>query len=102
MKRKPLRRVSKHYRSDLDLFHKTVKPNWLKEHPRCEFHLDETSCMLPGWRCGDQWGVTIHHKMGRGKYLNDTDYFMTVCPEHHTWIEDHKRAARELGYILYK
>ena len=73
-----------------------VMPKWLEEHPTCEFDLGH------GCICGVSWGATVHHKMRRGKYLNDTDYFITLCPVHHDWVESNKREARELGYILYK
>jgi hypothetical protein len=51
--------------------------------------------------CGNSNLVDLHHKMGRGKHINDDRYFMTVCRHHHQWIENYKRQARKLGYILY-
>ncbi len=101
MKRTPLKKASKSYAKALETYRKHTKPMWLELHPRCEFIiLGEDSPMR--WACGANYNVTVHHKMGRGKYLNDMRYFMTACPECHDWIESNKRKARELGYILYK
>jgi hypothetical protein len=89
MRRTPLKRVSNKLARELHCFNHYTKPAYLATHPFCEI-------------CGSDYGVTIHHKMRRGKYLNDSTTFMTVCIIHHNWIEDHKREAREKGYILYK
>ena len=84
-----MRRVAKHKQAAHHAFYNYTKPAWLRSHPSCEV-------------CGSYEGVTIHHKMRRGKYLNDSNFFMTVCIVCHEWIESHKRQARDKGWILYK
>ena len=50
-------------------------------------------------RCTDD----VHHKMGcEGQLLLDERWWMPVCRLCHDWIEDHGRAARELGFVLDK
>lgn len=91
-----MRRVAKDKQKEFNRYHNEVKPKWLEEHPSCEFDLGN------GCICGISWGTTIHHKMRRGKFLNDARYYISLCPVHHDWVESNKREARELGYILYK
>ena len=95
MKRSWIKRESKGHRS-LRMRYEREKEKWIKEHPFCQFSVMEDL------QCGVTYPVTLHHKMGRGKYLADSRYFMTACLNHHAWIEAHKKRARELGYILYK
>ncbi len=94
-----MRFISKQYQAQWDNYYKNVKPAWLKAHPCCQFEYE-----IDGERfsCASGFGVTPHHKMGRGKYIDDERYLMTVCPIHHAWIEAFKKEARKLGYILYK
>jgi hypothetical protein len=103
VKRTRLKKVSTKYNKELDRFHSVVKPAWLKEHPGCQFEFNRINPEVPlGMLCEQTYGVTVHHKLRRGKYLNDTEFFMTVCPVHHDFIEANKNKSRELGYILYK
>jgi hypothetical protein len=41
----------------------------------------------------------IHHKAGRiGRLLLDESLWLAVSRRGHTWIEEHPKEARELGY----
>lgn len=103
MKRTPLKRVSPSKRKAHDTFYKVTQPTWLAMYPTCQFDLHLLYPQLPeGTQCHSRNGCKVHHKMGRGKYLNDLRYFHTDCIEHHAYIEDHKKWARSVGLILYK
>jgi hypothetical protein len=96
LKRAPLRRVGKKLGKSLQIYHRATKPLWLAIHPQCQFS------MIPGASCGSRWNVDVHHKMRRGKYLNDFRYLVTLCREHHDWVESNKKRARQMKLILYK
>lgn len=95
MRRSRLRRVSPRYSEALNEYYTRTKPLQLEAHPYCQFEV----CL--GTECGVYWGLDVHHKKGRKKFLNDPDTLMTVCRRHHNWIEANKREARNRGYILY-
>ena len=96
MRRSPLKKVSEKYGEELEKFHRKVKPKWLLEHPGCQVEI------TPEILCNSINGVTIHHMKGRGKYLNNKRWFLTVCTDCHRKIENNKKWARNEGYILYK
>ena len=95
MRRTRLRRESGSHRK-LRLEYEKEKAKWMYDHPGCQFEV------LRDLRCNLTYPVTLHHKMGRGKYLAEPKHFMTLCLNHHQWVEDNKREARRLGYILYQ
>ncbi len=95
MKRTPLNKESKTHRQRR-LSYLPKKHWWLEKHPGCQFFLLGGSEIM----CGSTFMVTVHHKMKRGKFLDDERYFMTCCPKHHAWIHTHSNKARELGYLL--
>jgi hypothetical protein len=65
------------------------KKEYLTAHIRCEVK----GCNRVSEDC--------HHKRGRvGKLLYDEKYFMAVCREHHTEIENHPELAIKNGYSL--
>ena len=43
----------------------------------------------------------VHHMRGRGKFLNQVDTWLAVCPYHHDWIHSHPNRARERGVLLF-
>ncbi len=96
MKRTSLNKESKTHRQRR-LSYETKKRKWLKDNPGCQFTvlLGDAEIM-----CGSTFWVTVHHKMKRGKFLDDERYFMTCCPRHHAWIHANSNKARELGYLL--
>ncbi len=68
--------------------YRVVRDKYLREHPICEFHTCD--CRV----------VELHHKKSRKYYLSDVSIFMSVCREHHNWIHNFDKEARELGYLL--
>ncbi len=73
---------------------------------RRKFIEGHTFCEFPDGSVGDvccNHATQIHHMKGQHwKIMNDTKFWMGVCAEHHTYIEDHKKEMRKLGIILYK
>jgi len=61
---------------------------YLMEHPMCEI------CGAPA--------IEIHHKRGRGKWLNVTETWMAVDRACHTMIHDNPKIARENGWLISK
>jgi hypothetical protein len=60
---------------------------FLKEHLICGADLD-------GCR---KKATEVHHKIGRGIHLNDTEHWLAICRNCHTWITEHSKEAIELG-----
>lgn len=89
MKRSPLRKVSKTRAIELREYNRAKAEVF--ELPRiCEF----PDCYHPA--------TQVHHMKGRhGSLINEQAYWMLLCMEHHAYIEDHKKEARERGWILY-
>ena len=44
----------------------------------------------------------VHHMKGRGKYLLDTNTWLSVCRSCHNWIEVHPEESKELGFSISK
>ena len=66
--------------------YRIVRDQYLKDHPVCEFY----TC--------DCREVELHHGKGRtGDLLSNTDYFKSLCREHHRWVEENPVEAKELG-----
>lgn len=61
------------------------------ELPRCEAAIHEAGCN------GELPALEVHHKRGRGPYLNDTSTFVGVCSKCHAYIEANPRWAKEVG-----
>lgn len=65
------------------------RPEYLLEHPVCEFE----GCLCEANQ--------IHHRKGRdGKLLNNKKFFMAICPDHHHWVENHPEESKEKGYSI--
>ena len=63
------------------------RPQFLSDHPNCEFE-----------GCGRE-ASEIHHMKGKiEELLNNRKYFLAVCRDHHTWIENNPEEAKERGY----
>lgn len=101
MRRTRLRRESVKHR-ERRLSYEVKKVVWLRKHPNCQFEFHDCYDTPIGVLCNSPFMCDLHHKMGRGKYLDDERFFMTLCREHHDWVECNKREARIRGYILYK
>ena len=71
-----------------------LRKAYLEKYPFCEFPTAQPEVHRSS---------TIHHMKGQHwKIMNDTNYWMGVCAEHHAWIEGNKKEARRRGLILYK
>lgn len=88
LKRTKLKQVGTKQAKKLKSYAKKKK-EYYEEHPNCE-------------RCNSASNLTLHHKMGRGQFLDDERYFMTACMTCHDEIEGNKKQARKDGWILYK
>lgn len=105
------RRTAPRRQVEIDLYHSSTRPEFLKEHPSCEICSKITAFISAGgqhkWApvCGIK-AVEIHHKRGKTNgLLNDRRYFMASCsskgrPNGHNWIRDHQAAAMAIGIIL--
>lgn len=66
-----------------------LRKAFLAEHLFCQF----TTCLCPS--------QDVHHKAGRlGSNYLDTSKFLAVCRYHHDWIENNRKSAERLGYVL--
>lgn len=61
---------------------------------RREFLKANPKCAVFPWKDATE----IHHKKGRGKYLNDPTTWLAVSREGHQWIEIHPVEAKEKGW----
>ena len=85
-RRKPLRRVSLKRAKQLREYLK-VRNEYLSENNFCEV------CGRPA--------QDLHHRSGRiGEKLTDKANFMALCRLHHTWIHEHPKEARSLGWLI--
>lgn len=51
-------------------------------------------------RCSKE-STDIHHSQGKiGSLLNDMDYFIPLCRECHTWVEEHPKQAKQEGFSI--
>lgn len=85
-----IRKVSKKQSANLRLYAK-VREETLFENPNCQAITEHCSYNA----------TEIHHKKGRiGELLTDKRYFLAVCRNCHTWIEEHPKEAKELGFSV--
>lgn len=82
-----MRKYSKK-RSKLNSEYSKLRKEHLESHPICQAKIFDCSIN----------STDIHHTKGRGKYLNDTSTWLSVCRNCHNWIEEHPEEARELGF----
>ena len=90
-------KVSSKRQGQLDTYNNEIRPLWLKMNPQCEF---------PGCtKKHDPKGVqmTIHHKKGKnGIMLLITEWFMTLCIDHHRYVELHREEAYKKGWLIIR
>lgn len=79
-------KVSKKMSKSLKVYH-LKRLIYLGEHKNCEARLDGCS----------GFSTTIHHKKGRGLYLNDVSTWLACCMECHSRIELEPVLAKEKG-----
>ena len=64
---------------------------WLPLHPKCEANLNR--CQGPANQ--------VHHMQGRsGELLMNSDKWLAVCHNCHTWITEHSAESIEMGLSL--
>jgi len=95
----------------------TLKDEFLKEHPYCQWFLAEKGIKEVFVRTGSgpiggikdgfrsieyriPLATEIHHAKGRGKYLLDTSTWMSVSSEGHRAIHADPKTSYEKGYML--
>lgn len=94
MKRTAIRRISKRRKPEYQAYLK--ERNEFLHGRLCEF---PDNAALPGCY---RLATTVHHMKGRaGKLLRDQMYWLPLCFEHHSWVENHKQTSRKMGLILY-
>lgn len=71
-----------------DGLYKILRDKYIKHHPMCQAN-------LPG--CTQQ-ATDVHHKKGRGEYLLDDMFYISVCRSCHSWIETHPEEAIALNF----
>lgn len=85
--RKPLRTFSKKWAKEV-IGYMGFKKFLLSERPYCEF----TACF--------RQPCDLHHIAGRrGGLLMDPSNILVLCREHHQWIHEHSREARQRGLL---
>lgn len=85
LKRTTLRRVSAKLSKELKRYY-VLRDRFLKQKKVCEI-------------CGSM-ATEVHHKKGRGKYLNDVSTWMAVERICHQMIHNSTIRAREMGWLL--
>lgn len=100
--RKPLKRKTplrrKHNQATTEYLARRIR--YLAQHTKClsyQYPLPY-ECLS---QCTDK-ATQVHHKMRRGKFLNDESTWMPICASCHRWIETHANIARECGLLPVK
>lgn len=70
-----------------------LRASFLEQNPRCQCE------PTPGNRCVNA-SSQVHHRKGRGKYLNAVATWMAVCADCHERIHQNPKWAKDLGYSL--
>ena len=85
----PIAKISPALKKQLPLYDK-LSTAFKAMHPYCQ-------AKLPG--CGSIT-TDVHHKKGRGIELCNVQFFLAVCRQCHTWIEEHPKESLEMGFTL--
>lgn len=107
MKRSPLKRKARlkpvsDRRAKENAVYRKVRKEYLAAHPYCEICLAEhrIECLKKAEVHGVNRATEIHHRKGRGKYLNDVKFFLAVCRKCHNAVGDNPKWAESRGYLL--
>ena len=87
-----MRRVSPKHKKELAIYYK-LKKSFLTQNRGCQAYT------LSGAKC-DRLATQVHHRKGRGKYLNIVASWMAVCYLCHDTIETKRSWAKAMGYLL--
>jgi len=64
---------------------------------RDKYFIEKPICEFPGCKSKK---ITLHHKRGRiGAFLTDKRYFCSLCPKHHTFVNENPDEALKLGLV---
>ena len=81
-------------KKEQDKEYSVLRKDFLYYHHNCQAQL-QNICT--------RHATDVHHKAGRiGKNYLDVNTWLAVCRSCHTWIEEHPKEARELGYSQSK
>ena len=85
----PIKKVSDKLSKELKIY--TLKRRiYLMENPNCLAKIEGCTGAA----------TTIHHRKGRGKYLNDTSTWLGACMSCHHHIENFPAFAKENGFSV--
>ena len=84
---KPIKQMSKKLSAEL-IVYRDLREVFLKKNPICPVT--------------KQKATQIHHKKGRGKFLNVVEFWLAVSAEGHEKIEANPKWAKEMGYTLLR
>jgi len=88
MRRTPLRKVSNKRLTGLALYY-VLRATFLSNNPQC--------AMCQKWD-----DLDLHHRRGRGKYLNDVSTFVPLCRKCHNKVHSRPKWARANGWLISK
>lgn len=69
-----------------------LRKKYLREHHKCECGTKEKPC--------HKRSEDIHHKAGRGRYLNRQDTWMAVARSCHDRIHQNPKESYERGHLI--
>lgn len=87
--KKPIKKVSAKRKAQ-DREYAKLKKQFMVVHPTCEAQLAQCTKVA----------TDIHHKAGRGVNMLNTDTWLSVCRNCHTYIETHPSEAKEKGLSI--
>lgn len=87
LQRKPINKKSKKMQAT-DAAYTILRKKFMEEYPMCQ-------AALPG--CNKS-STDVHHMKGRGIYHLEVSTWLSVCRQCHTYIEEHPKEAKELGF----
>lgn len=73
-----------------DAAYSVLRAQYLKNKPHCQAKLK--GCTLVA--------TDIHHKAYRGENYLDTTTWMSICRTCHSWVHEHPKIARALGFLI--
>lgn len=107
----PINQVSEKRKEQLKVYSKDTKPEYLKEHPRCEIcpkilEYKNNGGVAAWWPvCGGK-SVELHHLEGRENHLlNKKESLIASCDSKkynngHRWLQQYSEAAMKIGIVI--